>query len=207
MRKVHLFWDNSNVFIGAQSALRKLGRPSSGVRIDFENLYKLAIASRPFGQGYSVGSIPPEVQAVWDRFAWKTGITPELFERGAASGREQAVDQALQVQMLRSLVDEPSPQIAVLLTGDGHGYADGVGFHADLERFHKRGWAIEVLSWDHACASALKAWASSVGCFVRLDDYLDNIVYQEGVTWVKQLDLRKRPIAAVPKAPLSETAA
>lgn len=148
MPKVHVFWDNSNIYIGAQAALQKLGRRSAGTRIDFENLLKLAMGGRLLARGHCVGSVPPEVWAVWVQLAKKTGIKPELFERGAASGKEQAVDQALQVQMLRALVDEQQPQVAVLLTGDGRGYADGVGFHADLKRLYDKGWAIEVLSWE-----------------------------------------------------------
>ena len=50
-------------------------------------------------------------------------------------GREQGVDQTLQTAMLRDAFDHNgSPGIAVLLTGDGSGFVDGVGFHADLER-------------------------------------------------------------------------
>jgi hypothetical protein len=182
MSGVHVFWDNSNIYIGAQGALKKLGRGGGGTRIDFENLLKLAIGGRQFARGHCVGSVPPEVWAVWEQLARKTGIKPELFERGAASGKEQAIDQALQVQMLRALIDTPTPQTAVLLTGDGRGYADGVGFYADLERLHNKGWAIEVLSWEDTCARALKKWAAEVGCFIKLDDYVDSIVFEKGDT-------------------------
>jgi hypothetical protein len=107
MPRVHVFWDNSNIYIGAKGALQtKLGYTGRGTRIDFGNLLKLAIGGRPFARGHVVGSVPPEVWEVWRQLAKKTGIKPELFERGAASGTEQGVDQALQVQMLRSLVDE-----------------------------------------------------------------------------------------------------
>jgi len=166
---------------------------TNGIRIEFENLLKLAIAGRPLARGHCVGSVPPEVWAVWDKLARKTGIRPELFERGAESGREQAVDQALQVQMLRTAMDESDPQIAVLLTGDGKGFRDGVGFHADLERMHKRGWGIEVLSWEDTCAGALKRWAADVGCFIPLDDYIANIVFEQGITTASPLNMKKRP--------------
>src|SRR6202021_2945039 len=102
--------------------------------------------------------------------------------------------------MVRSLVDEPTPQIAVLLTGDGRGYADGVGFHADLERLHNKGWAIEVLSWEDTCAKALKLWAAQVGCFIKLNDYAESIVFEQGVTNAKPLNMRRRPTAKMPVA-------
>lgn len=195
MRRVYVFWDNSNIFIGAQGALKALGRNSYGIRIDFENLFKLAIAGRPIAKGFCVGSVPPEVWSVWEKLAKKTGIKPELFERGSDSGQEQAVDQALQVHMLRAALDEKEPQIAVLLTGDGRGYNDGVGFHSDMERLYKNGWGIEVISWDKACATALKTWAADVGCYIQLDDYIENIVFEQGLTATKQLNLKKRPKA------------
>ncbi len=90
-------------------------------------------------------------------------------------------------------MDEPEPQIAVLLTGDGKGFYDGVGFHADLERMHKRGWGIEVLSWDDTCAGALKRWASEVGCFIRLDDFIPSIVFEQGLTHARPLNMKSRP--------------
>ena len=43
------------------------------------------------------------------------------------SGKEQGLDQCLQVHMLRAIHDCPTPQVAVLMTGDGAGYDDGVG--------------------------------------------------------------------------------
>jgi hypothetical protein len=129
---------------------------------------------------------------VWERLERSTGVKLELYERGADSNKEQALDQALQVHMLRAALDEPSPQIAVLLTGDGAGYLDGVGFHSDLERLHRLGWGIEILSWELCCARAMQQWADGVGAFVRLEDFANNLVYEEGITRVKPIDLRKR---------------
>lgn len=86
---------------------------------------------------------------------------------------EQGVDQALQTAMLRDTFDHnEDPGIAVLLTGDGSGFIDGVGFHADLERLHGRGWRVEVLSWRHGCNRRMREWAEQNGKFVALDDIL-----------------------------------
>ena len=61
-------------------------------------------------------------------------------------GREQGVDQALQTAMLRDLSDNNGdPGTAVLISGDGAGFDDGCGFHADLERMHRKGWKLK--SW------------------------------------------------------------
>lgn len=204
MAKVHIFWDNSNIFIGAQTAFQAVRGRSSNIRVDFSNLAKLAIAGRQLSKGYCVGSIPPEVREVWRQLRVRTGIQPELYERGAETGREQALDQALQVWMLRAALDEPVPQVAVLLTGDGKGFEDGVGFHADLKRLHDRGWGIEVLSWNRSCASALKNWAEGAGKYIALDDYLDSLVFEQGLTSARHLNLTRRPKALPAGAPRTD---
>ena len=195
MKKVHVFWDNSNIFVGAQAAYRELGKnfPYSA-RIEFRNLYRLAVVGRPVGGAFCVGSVPPELAAVWKSLERATGIVPELFERGSGSNKEQAVDQALQVHMLRAMADADEPGTAVLLTGDGAGYLSGVGFHADLERMHKQGWGIEVLSWDVCCNTRMQDWAEEVGVFIKLEDYLDQIVFEQNVTNAPQINLKGRKV-------------
>jgi len=79
--------------------------------------------------------------------------------------------------MLRAISDNSEPQIAVRLTGDGAGYDDGVGFHADIERMYAAGWGIEVLSWERSCRRTLRDWASTKGAFVKLDNYYNSITF------------------------------
>jgi len=97
--------------------------------------------------------------------------------------------------MLRALADFDAPSIAVLLTGDGAGYDDGAGFHADLERMERRGWGIEVLSWDSACNKKLKAWSKSAGVYIPLDDYYDSVTFIEKGRRSKAMSLTGRPTA------------
>jgi hypothetical protein len=142
--KVHLFVDNSNIFISAKNVAEKREgfMARAEVRLYFENLLKLALAGREVGEIAVVGSIPPEQRALWARLEQATGVKPELYERGELSHGEQGLDQCLQVHMLRAISDyQEEPQVAVLMTGDGAGYDDGVGFHADMERMHSAGWA------------------------------------------------------------------
>ncbi|MHB1312859.1 MAG: NYN domain-containing protein [Gemmatimonadaceae bacterium] len=196
MSKVYVFWDNSNLFIAAQDVAQQRDSVSerTAVRLHFANLYRLAIMGRTVVRTYVVGSIPPDL-AIWARLERDTGAEIELLERGAQSGREQAVDAALQVQMLRALVDETEPCTAVLLTGDGAGYLDGVGFHADLERMHNRGWGIEVLSWDDACNPRLKDWARSAGVYVPLNAHYKKITFLEGGRFVEAPNFKNRACA------------
>lgn len=83
-----------------------------------------------------------------------------------------------------------------MLTGDGKGFMDGVGFHADLERMHKKGWGVEVLAWDRTCNPRLKKWAEQIGVFVPLEDFYESITFTEdqagAVRRSKSLDLSAR---------------
>ena len=181
MDKVVVYWDNSNIFISAREvAIDREGEVARyRIRIHFRNLLRLAHGDREIGRAVAVGSIPPELRHVWNRLE-NEGVEVQLFERGAMMGREQGVDQALQVAMLRDAFDHNGdPGVAVLLTGDGAGFYDGVGFHADLERMRHRGWRIEVLSWRHSCNRRMREWAERHGKFVVLDDFYESVTFLE----------------------------
>ena len=180
-KKVFIYWDNSNVFISAQEAAveREGEAVRFRVRIHFRNLLDLAHAGRDVEHATAVGSVPPELRHVWNRLE-NEGVTVQLLERGAVQGREQGVDQALQTVMLRDGFDyNGTPGIAVMLTGDGAGFHDGVGFHADLERMRRRGWDVEVLSWRHSCNRRMREWAEENGKFIALDDFYDSVTFLE----------------------------
>ena len=181
MSGVFIYWDNSNVFIGAQAAaVEREGEAARfRVRVHFRNLLELARRGRTVNKAIAVGSIPPELRGVWNRLE-NEGVAVELLERGALQGREQGVDQTLQTHMLRDTISyNGDPGVAVLLAGDGSGFADGVGFHADLKRMHDRGWRVEVLSWRHSCARRMREWAEKNGRFIALDDYYENVTFLE----------------------------
>ena len=132
MNRVFIYWDNSNIFISAQyvAVEREGDAVRYRVRVHFRNLLELARSKRPIERAIAVGSIPPELRHVWNRLE-NEGVTVQLLERG--------VNQTLQTAMLRDAFDyNGSPGIVVMLTGDGSGFDDGVGFHADLERMCRR---------------------------------------------------------------------
>lgn len=199
MEKVFVYWDDSNIFISAQSvAVEREGEAArTRIRIHFRNLLELARAGREIEHAVAVGSIPPELRDVWNRLE-NEGVTIRLLERGAIQGREQGVDQTLQTAMLRDAFDyNGDPGIVVLLTGDG-------GFHADLERMHRRGWRIEVLSWRHSCKRRMREWAEEErNCkFVALDDFYDSVTFLEPPApgqpvadprYAVPIDLERRP--------------
>ena len=181
MDKALIYWDTSNIFISAKEvAAEREGEPArTRVRIHFRNLLTVAHANRPVLRAFAVGSIPPELRTVWNRLE-NEGVSVQLLERGSMGGGEQGVDEALQVAMLSDALDyNGDPGIAVLLTGDGSGFAEGRGFHANLERMHRKGWRIEVLSWRHSCNRGMREWAETNGSFIALDDYYEHVTFLE----------------------------
>ena len=181
MERVFIYWDNSNIFISARDVVEEREGQDARyrVRIHFRNMLALAQAGRHIEHAVAVGSIPPELRHVWNRME-NEGVSVHLLERGAMYGREQGVDQTLSNAMLRDGLDyNGDPGTAVLLTGDGAGYADGAGFHADLERMHGRGWTIEVISWRHSCNRRMRQWADRNGKFIALDDFYESVTFLE----------------------------
>ena len=182
MPGIFIYWDNSNIFISAQAvAVAEEGETARfRVRINFANLLHLVRSGREIERAVAVGSIPPELRGVWNRLE-NEGVTVQLLERGSLHGREQGVDQMLQTHMLRDALDyNGNPGTTVLLTGDGSGFADGVGFHADIERMHRKGWGIEVWSWRDSCARRMREWAEARGRFVTLGDHYEQVTFLEG---------------------------
>ena len=183
MDQVFLYWDNSNVFHEAQRlAEEREGTPGARylIRIHFENLLRLAEAGRPLAKAVAAGSVPPEMRQLWNRMG-NRGVQVRLFDRGERGRGEQEVpDRWLQLCMLEDGWDNNGdPGIVALLTGDGAGYYEGQGFHRTLERMHKRGWRVEVLSWAHACNEGMRRWAETNGVFVPLDDHYEAITFRE----------------------------
>lgn len=191
--RVHIIWDNSNIFISGKDVCGKVEYKENAFRISFENLIDLAADNRPIEQVFCVGSVPPPTDSVWGHIEKKTGKKPELYERGAASGTEQAVDQALQTRMLRLGYDFNPPETIILIGGDGRGDEDGIGFFADIKRLHKFGWKAEILAWKDHCKRTMREWAQQNGVFVPLDDFYGSVTFLNKLRRAKALDLTKRP--------------
>ena len=181
MSGVFVYLDNSNILHAAQDlAEERNGDPYARyrVRIQFENLLRLAHADRPVEKALAAGSIPPALSMLWQRLR-RLGIEVHLFDRGEpARGEQETPDQWLQLRMLEDGWDYiENPGTIVLLTGDGAGYNEGRGFHSTLERMQRRGWRVELLSWEHSCNPRMREWVEANGVFVPLDDYYEAITY------------------------------
>jgi len=208
MDRVFVYWDNSNIFHEAQRfAIERNEGPNARyrVRVNFENILRLAHADRPLERALAAGSVPPELRHLWNRLD-ELGVDVALFDRGEPGRGEQNMpDRVLQLRMLEDALDyNGDPGIVALLTGDGAGYMEGAGFHSTLERMHKRGWRIEILSWAHSCNQRMRSWAQEHGVFVPLDDFYEAITFMEpsrpGHEFAherrsSELDLSRRPVA------------
>ena len=183
MDRVFIYWDNSNIFHEAQR-LAEEREKSPGVRyrvrIHFDNMLRLAHADRPLQRALAAGSVPPEMRQLWNRME-SARVDVKLFDRGSSGRGEQDIpDRLLQLCMLEDAVDfNGDPGIAVLLTGDGAGYLEGAGFHTTLERMHKKGWRVEILSWQHACNQRMRRWAEENGVFIALDNFYRAVTFLE----------------------------
>ncbi len=181
MSRVFLYWDNSNIFHEAQRFAEERNEGPDAryrVRINFDNILRLAHADRTLGGAVAAGSIPPEMRQFWNRME-AAGVEVRLFDRGSPERSEQDTpDRILQLRMLEDALDHNgNPGVVVLLTGDGAGYHEGAGFHRTLERMHKRGWRVEILSWRHSCNQRMRQWAKANGLFIALDDFYDSITF------------------------------
>lgn len=208
MDRVFVYWDNSNIFHEAQRFAEERNEGPNAryrVRINFENMLRLAHAGRPLERVLAAGSIPPELRHLWNRLD-ALGVGVRLFDRAEPSRDEQNMpDRVLQLRMLEDALDyNGDPGIVALLTGDGAGYWEDAGFHSTLERMHRRHWRIEILSWAHSCNQRMRSWAQEHGVFVALDDFYESITFMEpsrpGHELARErrsseLDLSRRPMA------------
>ena len=94
-----------------------------------------------------------------------------------------------------------NPGTAVLLTGDGAGYHNRVGFHSMLERMYKHGWKVEVLAWEDSCNAGMRRWVKDHEVFVSLDKFYASITFLEsrltdgtGARATTPLDMTQRPM-------------
>ena len=208
MDSVFIYWDNSNIFHEAQRLAEEKGEGPNAryrVRIHFDHMLRLAHADRPLKKALAAGSVPPEMRQLWNRME-NRGVEVHLFDPGTPErGEQEMPDRLLQLRMLEDALDyNGDPGIVVMLTGDGAGYLEGAGFHSTLERMHKRGWRVEILSWAHSCNQRMREWAEENGAFVALDDFYEAITFMEPsrpgfelapARDAAELDLSKRTMA------------
>jgi len=183
MGEVFVYWDNSNIFLEAQRLAEERDEGPNAryrVRINFDNLFRLTQGDRSLKKAFAAGSVPPQMRQLWNRLE-NQGVEVKLFDQGdPRRGEHEMPDSILQLRMLEDALDyADDPGISVLLTGDGAGYLEGAGYHSTLERMHKRGWRVEILSWANCCNRHMREWAERNGVFIALDEYYSAITFLE----------------------------
>ena len=97
MKKVFIYWDDSNIWIAGKSVVEE--REGEGVavrmRIHFRNLLQLAHGGRDIGRAVAAGSVLPELRHIWNQME-NNDVEVHLLEQGAIHGGEQGVDQTEQ---------------------------------------------------------------------------------------------------------------
>jgi len=179
---LNIFWDNSNIWLVGRNVCssREPGNEEA-FRIHFEKLFDFVCEDRDVSYAYLAGSVPPNNDPLWQRFV-TLGIEVEKQER-ADSGGEVAVDEIIHLHMANRVLDIEQPQTMVILTGDGSGYFNGKGFIKQLERSIKKGWDIEVVSWDVGCNRHLKEFAEKNGRYRSLEPVYENVTFINNTRW------------------------
>lgn len=187
--QAHMFVDNSNVIGGAQRAGRELeGAPWQAVRIYWRNFFQFIEADYLPVTRVFAGSLPPGNEELW-QYARDYGYDTSLLHRiRQDDGRliEQAVDEILHLKIAEALLDFEPPQTLVLVTGDGKVSDFGTSFLAQAERAIKRGWRVDILSWQSAMSNKYQALANAhPDCvdIISLDNIYSSITFLRPVEY------------------------
>lgn len=199
-----MYWDCSGDTLAVGLTAEELEKEAEfarwRVKLDFNNLLKLAIADRPVKQAVVCGSPPPELKLLCNRLGVKLAVHP-----CDGLGKDQIME-SLQILMLQDCVDcivkQENPSTAVLICGGTvKGFLGGANFKRTLESMHSTGWAVEVLSWEASCSHQLRDWLTHNGYFISLNEYYESVTFLESLYGepprpVAPLDLSGRPGAA-----------
>lgn len=144
---VHVFWDNSNIWISLQNLCRERENvPTAALRVNLKALEDFVVRDRKTGMKAIAGSYPPECEDLIS-YAKSMGYDTTFMHRvdDGTRIREQGVDMSLHYRMLETIVDSDKPEVMALLTGDsGIDPESNTGFIKLVERALKKGWTVEV---------------------------------------------------------------
>jgi hypothetical protein len=183
----HIFIDNSNMIGGAQRTARTLepGAPWQSVRLYHRNFFRLLEHTHDVQTRVLGGSLPPDNDALWD-YARDAGYDTSLLHRiERDNGRlaEQAVDEVLHLGIANALLDHDPPQLLVIATGDGNQGEFGTSFDEQVSRALRRGWEVEVWSWQSQLSGRFRGIRTATGAtpqIMSLDPHYFSITYIRG---------------------------
>ena len=172
MNGLHLFIDNSNIFIVAQRVARAIYHYDDELvprmRINYGKLLDFIRGVRKLMETVLVGSRPPQNDTLWKRLR-EMKIEPRIFDRSAFTNKEKGVDAEMVNAVRDTLDDNPQPGTIAMVAGDQD-------YVSTLERCVKKGWNVEIYFWAQA-SSQLKR-ISKVK-FIELDQVFKEITFIE----------------------------
>ena len=177
---VCIYVDNSNIYIGGQTAAHGKGEDKHHFRIDFRNFLLLITGfTSEFEELVWAGSGTDDTELLFAGLREK-GIDVQIIPR-AANGENETVDQAIQLAMHRHTRKyRNNPGTVVLCTGDGKGFHEEKGFLYDVKEFTEEGWKLVLYSWECVCHTALKKFAQDHGTYHQLEKYYNAITFIQG---------------------------
>ncbi len=171
MNGLHLFIDNSNIFIEAQRVAREKyfydDELVVRVRINYAALLDKVRNRRKLMETVLVGSRPPQNDLLWDKLK-ELGIEPRIFDRNIFSGKEKGVDAELTNSIRDTLEDNKESGTIALIAGDRD-------YVPTLLRCLKKEWRVEIYFWGQA-SSELKKMEGIF--FYNLDDFFPEITFK-----------------------------
>ena len=186
-----VFVDLSNIFYGAQeSVVRKSALQP--LRLQHDALLALSLGGHPLERAIAVTTQRQTNGAALDA-AERAGFQLLRSEPGAFSGREQNVDERLQLEMY--IAARRAPARVVLLTGDGRGGDEQTpsGFVPAVEVLADSGARVELLAWERSCSSALRRAVQAAGGVVNfLDPFALSVTFEPSGRCAAPLNLRRR---------------
>ena len=171
MNGLHLFIDNSNIFIEAQRVAREKyfydDELVIQVHINYGALLDKVRIDRKLMETVLVGSRPPQNDLLWDKLK-KLGISARIFDRNIFSGKEKGVDAELTNAIRDTLEDHKEPGTIAMIAGDRD-------YVPTIQRCLKKGWRVEIYFWGQA-STELKKMEGIF--FYNLDDLFLEITFK-----------------------------
>ena len=171
MNGLHLFIDNSNIFIEAQRVARLKFRYDDELvirlRISYGALLDEIRQGRSLKETVLVGSRPPDNDALWGKLK-ELKVKPIIFDR-SYTGREKKVDAELTNAIRDTLEDNPVPGVIAIVAGDQD-------YIPTLERCIKKNWEVEIYFWEQASKSLKNLKGTK---FINFDDFFEKITFRE----------------------------
>ena len=174
-----VYLDLSNIYIGAQSTSIKYDENAvyGDTRLNYPNMLRMLQSIDNIKDITVVGTHIRSIDKFLNRVEETEHISTHVIKNEIIEEKERFADENLQIKMLHDMLDY-KPSTAIIMTGDGNGANNNVGFFEEIIRMHGLGWEIALLSWSNSCHQSMKHWVDQNGTYINLDKYYKYITEQ-----------------------------